>query len=659
MTVSICIPTCRSREEISAMVCCLEGYTHDREVYASCLPGKSASVNRNNCLDNIAGDIVVMLDDDVAGFYPGWVDDLIEPLNDSTVTIVSARLMNPDGTFGLTMYQGDQKKPGTTDVPRVPTAAVAFRKNNIRFNELYVFATFEDDQFCFEMQEMFGGRIVINNKCRLIHINEQKGQKEGWEHNQKVFYGLFERSDDGTKTFRRSFYRSECGEDKWLDDNIFKGKRDGVFVEAGAIDGVNCSNTYYFEKKLGWTGLCVEPNPAQFAILKKKRTCKVDNSAIYHKPGSARFLAVEGGLTGWGGIVETIEPQHAQRIEKQIKAGDRYEIDVPCITLAEMLKKHDLQKVDFLSLDIEGAEFQVLKQFPFKDFDIDICAIEDNFGAFPIETLMVDKGYQKLTKLRVTDIYRKLESRKINQLDNVDSFWGIPKILNFVWTGPEMPVWAKANIAEFQRLNPDFEVKIHTDGEVCDELRPVYDGITDGTRKTAVQSDIKRLSVLMDGGWYFDCDFWPLVSIKEMCAQMDLSGSKIPLFVRYDGQIAANGILACRKGDAGMKKIIDTTISHIGDPAFQTQKPAWYDYGVTCTSMAFKENPELFERVDFALVAPCYQEDADACRKNVMEILMSEERIKEVKEIGGLAIHYGMCSTIETPDIWPVRNYHE
>jgi FkbM family methyltransferase len=408
MTVSICIPTCRSREEISAMVCCLEGHSQGYEVYASCLPGKSASVNRNNCLDNVSGDIILMLDDDIAGFYPGWIYDLIEPLNNFTVTIISARLMKPDGSFGLTMFQGDQRKDGVTDVPRVPTAAIAFRRNNLRFNEAYIKSGFEDDQFCFEMQEMFGGRVVINNNCRLIHVNEQKGQSGAWEHNKRIFDSLFETSPDGRTRKRRTFYRSEYGEDRWVDDNIFHGKRDGVFVEAGAIDGEICSNSYYFEKKLGWTGLCVEPNPVQYAILKKKRICRTDNFAIYHKPGKARFLAVGGELTGWGGIVETIEPKHMERIQKQIRAGDRYEVDVPCITLAEMLKKHDLQKVDFLSLDTEGSEFAILKDFPFQDFDIEVFAIENNFGEQPIEELMVSNGYEKLAKLKVTEIYRKI-----------------------------------------------------------------------------------------------------------------------------------------------------------------------------------------------------------------------------------------------------------
>lgn len=404
--ISICIPTCRTREEISAQICTIEGYSQGHEIYASCIQDGSASVNRNNCLDNTTGDTIIMIDDDIAGFYPGWAEDMVEPLKDSTVTVASARLLNPDGTPGLMMYRGDHKT-AISDVPRVPTAAVVFRRNNLRFNEAYKRSGFEDDQWCFEMQEMFGGRVVINNNCRLIHSNEQKGQSEAWEYNKKIFDELFETSADGRTRKRRSFYRSEYGEDRWVDDNIFHGKRDGVFVEAGAIDGLICSNTYYFEKKLGWTGLCVEPNPVQFARLKKNRSCKVDNAAIYHKAGKARFLAVEGGLTGWGGIVDTIDPRHAERIQKQIREGDRYEIDVPCVTLAEMLKKHDLRKVDFLSLDTEGSEYPILKDFPFSDFDINIFAIENNFGTHPVEELMLANGYEKLTKLKVTEIYRK------------------------------------------------------------------------------------------------------------------------------------------------------------------------------------------------------------------------------------------------------------
>ena len=55
------------------------------------------------------------------------------------------------------------------------------------------------------------------------------------------------------------FY-SQCGQDKWAYENLFKNKNDGFFIEIGADDGIHFSNTKFFED-LGWNGICIEPSP--------------------------------------------------------------------------------------------------------------------------------------------------------------------------------------------------------------------------------------------------------------------------------------------------------------------------------------------------------------------------------------------------------------
>ena len=58
--------------------------------------------------------------------------------------------------------------------------------------------------------------------------------------------------------------KSQIGQDIILDERIFKGKRNGVFVEVGALDGFGASNTYFFEKERDWSGLLIEPNPIEY-----------------------------------------------------------------------------------------------------------------------------------------------------------------------------------------------------------------------------------------------------------------------------------------------------------------------------------------------------------------------------------------------------------
>src|SRR3972149_7086762 len=68
-------------------------------------------------------------------------------------------------------------------------------------------------------------------------------------------------------------YYSQYQQDKWLYENIFKNNTNGFFVDIGASDGIKFSNTYFFEKMLGWNGVCVEPLPDIYKRLIKNRNC--------------------------------------------------------------------------------------------------------------------------------------------------------------------------------------------------------------------------------------------------------------------------------------------------------------------------------------------------------------------------------------------------
>jgi hypothetical protein len=65
-------------------------------------------------------------------------------------------------------------------------------------------------------------------------------------------------------------YYSQAGEDEFLNSNYFKNKRDGIYIELGALDGTLYSNTKFFEDQLGWKGILIEPHPYKFQDLKKQ-----------------------------------------------------------------------------------------------------------------------------------------------------------------------------------------------------------------------------------------------------------------------------------------------------------------------------------------------------------------------------------------------------
>lgn len=194
--VEIVIPTCLSRAQIAPLVCDVEGFAFGIRVHPTCLTA-SAAINRNYGLDSLFSETeyVIMIDDDIRDFYPGWTNDMVRPLReDPDVLFVSARLMAPDGFYGAMMHGSAGRHNGLEEVPEAPTACCAFRPTDLRFNEDYIGSGYEDTEFCRRLKERWpNGKIVIENRCRVTHLNEMKNQDgRFFEHNRAVFATNFE-----------------------------------------------------------------------------------------------------------------------------------------------------------------------------------------------------------------------------------------------------------------------------------------------------------------------------------------------------------------------------------------------------------------------------------------------------------------------------------
>lgn len=163
----------------------------------------SASVNRNYGLNNSESEILVMMDDDITGFYDGWLSDLVEPMfKDNTIIIASARMLKEDGSYGPMMGGNVMPKDkGVFDVVpsgymnyrRVCTACIAIRKNRIRFDENFIGSGYEDTDYMNSISASYPDkRIVVNNNCKLIHLNEMKNQGgKYWKHNKKYYLSKY------------------------------------------------------------------------------------------------------------------------------------------------------------------------------------------------------------------------------------------------------------------------------------------------------------------------------------------------------------------------------------------------------------------------------------------------------------------------------------
>lgn len=204
--VIITIPTLKNdvSEQINDIVKTTKAI--DRlDIYATC-KNQSAAKNRNECLDyackNAYASYIIMLDDDITGYYEGWVSDMLTPLIlMQDVVMVSARLMTKQGTLADMMGDWDKSRMRGDVVTAadykgrnvVCSAAIAMRVHDmidIRYDVGYVGSGYEDTDHCMRVKKTFPEhRIVIANKCKLVHIHEGKGQGAT---TQKVNRELFE-----------------------------------------------------------------------------------------------------------------------------------------------------------------------------------------------------------------------------------------------------------------------------------------------------------------------------------------------------------------------------------------------------------------------------------------------------------------------------------
>ena len=199
-------------------------------------------------------------------------------------------------------------------------------------------------------------------------------------------------------------FASQAGQDRVV-ARLFGGKRDGIFVDIGAYDGITGSNTLYFERALGWSGILVEPVAAHRARAEAVRRTPCLPYAVAARDGAARFIAVEAGFTQMSGLAETYDPALLTRVRNDPRHREA-EIEVETRTIAQIFAEAGLNRADFVSLDIEGGELAALSAFPFGELPVTCWAIENNSGSGDIAALMRDRGYELIEFCGPDEIYR-------------------------------------------------------------------------------------------------------------------------------------------------------------------------------------------------------------------------------------------------------------
>lgn len=214
--------------------------------------------------------------------------------------------------------------------------------------------------------------------------------------------------------------KSQIQQDLILDQQIFKGKTNGVFVEVGALDGFGASNTWFFEKERNWSGLLIEPNPVEYnkKDLNPRPNSIFENCAISDVEMDINFLSIEGPCNVLSGIMEFYNAQHLERINRELEMYKSYPeghehfsrkqvIPMKAVRLESLFDKHGITKVDFISIDVEGAELNVLNSINFDKVDIDVFLIENNYGLEKETEFLISKGYKPLGNIQWDVVFVK------------------------------------------------------------------------------------------------------------------------------------------------------------------------------------------------------------------------------------------------------------
>jgi FkbM family methyltransferase len=177
-------------------------------------------------------------------------------------------------------------------------------------------------------------------------------------------------------------FNSQDKQDSYLEYNIFKGYKNGFFMDVGAHDGITFNNTLYFEKYNNWTGVNIEPNNNVYDKLVINRpTCINLNYAICNNEGVADFIYNIGYTEMLSGLKNSYDPRHSARLEKENKEmGSVTEIiKVNTKKIETICDENNIKQINYLSIDVEGAEFDVIKSINFNKVFIDVIGFENNY----------------------------------------------------------------------------------------------------------------------------------------------------------------------------------------------------------------------------------------------------------------------------------------
>ncbi|PZS20045.1 MAG: hypothetical protein DLM57_02715 [Pseudonocardiales bacterium] len=201
-----------------------------------------------------------------------------------------------------------------------------------------------------------------------------------------------------------SVRRAQHGEDVLLAER-FSAKHGGGFVEVGALDGDFLSNSYYFEKALNWTGVLIEANPSQAELCRRNRPrSQVVNCAVVAPgaPPNVAFQVAEGNEA-----YSTLSPNRLYAGLLRERNISTTGVVVPAATLDTILENAQISSIDFVTIDVEGHEHDVVRGFDLRRWSPTVVLVESAGGApnIFIALRMFRAGYARSRRVVINDWY--------------------------------------------------------------------------------------------------------------------------------------------------------------------------------------------------------------------------------------------------------------
>ena len=209
-----------------------------------------------------------------------------------------------------------------------------------------------------------------------------------------------------------SLFSSQCGQDAFLDTALFGGGIHGKYLDIGCNDGRSNSNTWFFAKVRSWQGVCLEADPRKHGEI-RSRSGRSDgiHAAVSNKDGKASFAVVNVPDGGLSGLTTTLDHDRAKSFGPM-----RQVLDVPTITPLTLLKRYypnATQPLDYVSIDVEGHELEVLRSWPLSRtaWCVNVFTVENNHwcnrteGILPQIAQILGAEYKHVRSLGVDELF--------------------------------------------------------------------------------------------------------------------------------------------------------------------------------------------------------------------------------------------------------------